>query len=594
MLSTVFLLSSCSKKEPDKTEPFVNQVFQSMFAREAVKDELEFWGENLKKEKTTGVQMVRSMLIAQEFQNRNLSSEDKVDAIYKAMVNRPADPDGKAYWSNLLNNGVSTDALLHQLSVSSEFRTYCTGFEITPGLVNASQERDIAPNTTIAVMSLYRSLLKRDANTTELNKYAGLLLRQEMTFSDLILQMSQSGEFLIQNPTDEDAAQALITAIPGTKITMEDCKKYWQSGVSMDFILKTLSTESGFTSYCQERGILPGEIKITQLRDQNLELTGFLTRFYTKLLGTRPEGELLNNGVREILEENKSIPDMLSDVLESPECQEALSSNDDFLDAVFNVVYGREPEDAEIEGYKIGLSHGITRSHVLKELMADPAFAEQMSALGVGRKDTAPSDEPQKVIALTFDDGPYTPVTFRILDALKPYDAHATFFVVGNRVNNYSESIIKAVNQGCEIANHTWNHTTLTRISGEAVAQQMLDCDNAVYNLAGVHTKVMRPVGGSYSNKVAENVGRPMIIWSIDTNDWKYKDSDHVINEILNNVRDGDIVLMHDLYETTAAAVETVVPKLIEKGYKLVTISELAEYKKTQLENGKAYFSLRG
>ena len=85
-----------------------------------------------------------------------------------------------------------------------------------------------------------------------------------------------------------------------------------------------------------------------------------------------------------------------------------------------------------------------------------------------------------------------------------------------------------------------------------------------------------------------------MIIWSIDTNDWKYKDSDHVINEVLNNVRDGDIVLMHDLYETTATAVETIVPALIDAGFTLVTIDELAEYKGVKMEEGKAYFSIRG
>lgn len=594
ILSASCALTSCSKKEPDKTEPFVTHIFQAMFAREATKDEVELWSDNLKADRTNAAQMVRAILSCQEFADRNLSVEQKVDVIYQAMVNRPGDAEGRKYWTERLQSGVSPDALIHQLSTSSEFRSYCAGFEVTPGLVNVSQERDIAPDITMTVMHLYRTLLKRDADMTELNRYTGYLVRQELSMSELILRMTQSMEFTMQNQTDEEAADALISAIPGTRITKEDCRKYWSSGVSMDFIVKTMSAEEGFTSYCMQRGILPGEIKVDQLRDQNLELTAFLNRFYTRLLGKRPDGELLNNGVKEILEEKKSIPDMLSDVLDSPDSQASLESNDAFLSAVFDVVYGREPEEAEIEGYKIGLKNGITRGHVLKELMADPAFTEQLGKLGLApEEESGAPDEPQKVIALTFDDGPYTPVTFRILDALKPYDAHATFFVVGNRVHNYSECIIRAVNQGCEIANHTWNHTTLTRLSADAIAQQMNDCDNTVYQLAGVHTKLMRPVGGSYSNKVSENVGRPMIIWSIDTNDWKYKDSDHVINEIMNNVRDGDIVLMHDLYETTATAVETVVPRLIEKGYKLVTVSELAEYKKQQLENGKAYFSIR-
>ena len=86
----------------------------------------------------------------------------------------------------------------------------------------------------------------------------------------------------------------------------------------------------------------------------------------------------------------------------------------------------------------------------------------------------------------------------------------------------------------------------------------------------------------------------PPFVRSLTYFTWEYKDSQHVINEVLNYVKDGDIVLMHDLYESTATAVETIVPALIEAGYTLVTVSELAEYKKVQMENGKAYFSMRG
>lgn len=203
-----------------------------------------------------------------------------------------------------------------------------------------------------------------------------------------------------------------------------------------------------------------------------------------------------------------------------------------------------------------------------------------------------PEQPPGPMLALTFDDGPsqYTP---QILDLLETYDAKATFFVVGSRVDTYSEMISRAIELGCEIGNHTVNHVDLSEADSETMAKEIGDCNNSVCRNTGYTPSLLRPPYGATNQSVRENAGMPLVLWSIDTRDWESRDADAVVAEVLEQIQDGDIVLMHDLYGSTAEACKTIIPELIAQGYQLVTVSELARAKGIDLENGERYFSFR-
>ncbi|MBR5228546.1 MAG: polysaccharide deacetylase family protein [Firmicutes bacterium] len=202
-------------------------------------------------------------------------------------------------------------------------------------------------------------------------------------------------------------------------------------------------------------------------------------------------------------------------------------------------------------------------------------------------------DPSAPMVALTFDDGPYSPVTDRIVNKLQEYNARATFFVVGNRVSSFSDSVAKAVAAGNEIANHTWNHTSLTTLSGAQVHKQMNDADYAISLVTGKPASLMRPVGGAHNATVDASVGKPLIMWSLDTLDWKNRNATAVANAVLNNVKDGDIILMHDLYKSTADACDIIIPALAARGYQMVTVSELAAARGVTLHNGSTYSAVR-
>lgn len=210
------------------------------------------------------------------------------------------------------------------------------------------------------------------------------------------------------------------------------------------------------------------------------------------------------------------------------------------------------------------------------------------------RTNKAEIDSNKPMVALTYDDGP-SANTPKILDILEKYNAHATFFVVGDRVDGnskYQSYVKRAYELGCQIGNHTYEHKNLTSLSESQIKSQISKCDKAVKNAAGITPTIMRPPGGNRNETVDKTVGKPLILWSIDTLDWKTRDASQTISAVLDHVKDGDIILMHDLYAATAEASETIIPALIKKGYQLVTVEELAEHR-GGMKAGKRYSSFR-
>ena len=190
-------------------------------------------------------------------------------------------------------------------------------------------------------------------------------------------------------------------------------------------------------------------------------------------------------------------------------------------------------------------------------------------------------DPSKPMIALTFDDGP-SGATSRILDALEANGGRATFFMVGNRMRSYPSVINRMVALGCEPASHTWDHSYLTKLSEGQILSNLNQVDDTLQSIAGVRTVIVRPPGG-YINDASKAAlakrGTPAVLWSIDTLDWKTRNAQKTIDTVLSNVKDGDIILMHDLYETSADAAAVLIPELKNRGYQLVTVSELASYR---------------
>lgn len=202
-------------------------------------------------------------------------------------------------------------------------------------------------------------------------------------------------------------------------------------------------------------------------------------------------------------------------------------------------------------------------------------------------------DPSKPMIALTYDDGPQTNAGNRIMDVMLKYNQRCTFFLVGDRIPSRAEEVKRMADNGFELANHSYSHKYLNKCDAATIREEVEKCNRNIEKYAGVTPKIMRLPGGNKNDTVLANVNMPIILWNIDTLDWSTKNTQKTIDAVIGKVKDGDIVLMHELYTTTAEATEYIVPRLVEQGFQLVTVSELAAYKGVSLQNNKIYYSFR-
>lgn len=199
----------------------------------------------------------------------------------------------------------------------------------------------------------------------------------------------------------------------------------------------------------------------------------------------------------------------------------------------------------------------------------------------------------KKAVALTFDDGPsgyYNPL---ILEELNKNKAHASFFMVGTMMNSCKSCVLQTYKSGNEVGSHTYDHLNIKRAAYDKVNENLSKTDNLYNSITGDHIKLLRPPYGAYSKENLETINNYFILWDLDTEDWRYRNVKHIVNYIKENVHDGSIILMHELYESSYESLKIILPWLYANGYQVVSVSELAKIKGKTLETGKAYLSLR-
>ncbi len=212
----------------------------------------------------------------------------------------------------------------------------------------------------------------------------------------------------------------------------------------------------------------------------------------------------------------------------------------------------------------------------------------------------------KKRVAITFDDGPHNVRTKAIVDELSKYGYHATFFVVGNRVDgsayNGAEALRYAVEAGNEVGVHGYTHDVYYDTCDDSTYKSELSQTEAAIGakLSGVSVRLMRPVGGKITDSRIQTSKYSVIMWSIDSLDWKYKYNnsydltdtekkqrvDTIVDNVMSSVKDGDIILMHDIYDSTYEATAIILKRLHDEGYEVVTVSELLG---SSLEAGARY-----
>lgn len=190
----------------------------------------------------------------------------------------------------------------------------------------------------------------------------------------------------------------------------------------------------------------------------------------------------------------------------------------------------------------------------------------------------------RKLLCLTFDDGPGQ-YTDDLLNCLEENNAHATFFMLGQNVANYSEQVQHILKAGCEIGSHSYDHPNLKNLDLDSVKKQFTDTDDLLIKACGQAATVARAPYGEWNQDIIDTVGKPFFTWSVDSRDWDYMDADLDYKSVMEgDLSDGSIILMHDIHQPTVEAAKRIIPELVAQGYKLVTVSEMAQAKGVTLQ----------
>ncbi len=187
----------------------------------------------------------------------------------------------------------------------------------------------------------------------------------------------------------------------------------------------------------------------------------------------------------------------------------------------------------------------------------------------------------ERVVALTFDDGPDETKTDEILDVLDRYGIKATFFMIGKNAELYPNVAKRVIASGHEVGNHTYSHEFLSGSTVDEIRCEFTLAADAIFSASEYKSHFLRPPGGIYDDKVisaAKSDDLVIAMWTIDTLDWCHRSADEISSEVLDNIRGGDIILMHDYVwgeSHTKEALETIIPALLERGYEFVTLSDM-------------------
>jgi len=195
----------------------------------------------------------------------------------------------------------------------------------------------------------------------------------------------------------------------------------------------------------------------------------------------------------------------------------------------------------------------------------------------------------QKLVALTFDDGPHPDYTGPLLDGLKERGIRATFFLVGTQIQYAPELVPRMAREGHQIGVHTYSHVSVTGLEQEEFSLQVEGARRLIYSLLGERELWLRPPYGILDENTQSWADGPIILWSVDPEDWKDDKVQRITDHLVSHVRDGDIILMHDIYPSSVDAALAAADELQEQGFRFVTVAELMEARGVTPQSGQVY-----
>lgn len=282
----------------------------------------------------------------------------------------------------------------------------------------------------------------------------------------------------------------------------------------------------------------------------------------------------INNSVKTFLyDTNKKKEVQINDIVEDNDIIESIIEEKFQKKMDYSFIFDRENLVIFIEDKNEVETITIPLSDLDLKIKLFPIIQDKTVSVSIPERVIDPN---QKVVALTFDDGP-SQYTEKIIDILHEKNCNATFFVLGNKVSNYSDILKKSLEYGNEIGNHSYNHKWLIKLKPDEIMEQINKTQQIIKEYTGYTPKLLRPTYGSVNSFIKSISSLNVVLWNVDTLDWKYKNVNRIVNNATKKLKDGNIILMHDTHKQTLESLPKIVDIIQEKEFQCVTVSELKE-----------------
>ena len=368
------------------TVAFVQRCYSLILGREGDADGVASWSGQLRSGLTTGASVVNGFLSSPEFAARGLNSEEIIRIVYDVMLEREADAEGLASWSKLLESGVSYGYIVNGFASSAEFQDLCSRYGILPGNIASRENRDQNPDITAFVSRCYRLMMNREPDVSGLNDWCGHLIAGRRTGATLVDAFLTSEEFRGRGLSTADAVEILYRVMldrPSDPSGKADWVSYVEAGTTLRYVVAGFAASSEFKKVCASYGIKPGTLSELDWRDRNGPVTKFVARCYRNALERPGEAAGLNDWCERLLRKWLTPKQVAEQFVFSDECVRRYLSDESFVELLYHLYMGREPDEAGKADWLRSISRGMSRRQVAEAFANSAEFRGIVKSYGL-------------------------------------------------------------------------------------------------------------------------------------------------------------------------------------------------------------------
>ncbi len=368
------------------TVAFVQRCYSRILGREGDPDGVASWSGQLRSGMTTGASVVNGFLSSPEFAARGLSSEQVIRIVYSAMLDREPDAAGLADWCERLESGVSYGYIVNGFASSAEFQELCAGYGILPGSIASRENRDQNYKITAFVSRCYRLMMNREPDVGGLNDWCGHLIAGRQTGATLVDAFLTSEEFRGRGLSTADAVEILYRVMldrPSDPSGKSDWVSYVEAGTTLRYVVAGFAASPEFKKVCAGYGIKPGTLSELEWRDRNGPVTKFVARCYRNALERPGEAAGLNDWCERLLRKWLTPKQVAEQFVFSDECVRRYLSDESFVELLYHLYMGREPDAAGKADWLRSISRGMTRRQVAEAFASSEEFRGIVKSYGL-------------------------------------------------------------------------------------------------------------------------------------------------------------------------------------------------------------------